>query len=628
MRYIIMKEHKRFFGLHFDFHAGNDVEIGGNTTAEDIERYILECKPDFIQCDCKGHAGNSSYPTKVPAAKPADKIVADNMRVWSDVAKKHGIPLYVHYSGVWDGEYAKRNLDKIAVQPDNDGNPRFVSLHGDYVHEVLIAQMKELIDEYGISGVWVDGDCWAAYADFSENAPVPLSKDMSRRELNEHTSKAFYKYVQTYADELHAYAPDFKVISNWLYTSYTPDKPTVPIDFISGDFPHNNSVHEARYEGRAIALRGIPWDLMAWGFEWIHRSHKSSVQLMQEAATIVCLGGGFQIYENQNPDGSAKRACYGRYAPVGEFMRKREFLYGLQPTAQVGILFDGESYYHDSYVFCASGVTRPIIGAVNAVLDAQYTANIFYDYQTEQFEKHDIIVVPEWKYIKDETKEALLAYTKNGGKLIIMGIEACQQFGELIGVSFGETKGFKSVYLHGENDYFATVNDTNSNEDYPVLDLVTGEEGIYSNCDTRYKEVPAYRVEAYGEGKVVFVPFAYGTTYFDYRSFTSRDYLKNIMQSLSAPLVKINRKYIDITMQPSEKGVYLNLVNMLQGRHALTYGTFDEIPEIYNVEIRYGKKCKEVNMPLGENFTYEITENETIVRLEKLEIHSVIEFIE
>lgn len=623
-----MKEHKRFFGLHFDFHAGNETEIGGNTTAEDIERYILECKPDFIQCDCKGHPGNSSYPTKVPAAKAADKIVADNMRVWSDVAKKHGIPLYVHYSGVWDGEYAKRFPEKIAVQPENDENPRFVSLYGDYVHEVLIAQMKELIDEYGISGVWVDGDCWAAYPDYSEEINPPLRKDMSRRELNDRTSKAFYNYVQTYASALHAYAPDFKVISNWLYTSYTPDKPTVEIDFISGDFQPANSVHEARYEGRAIALRGIPWDLMAWGFEWIHRSHKSSVQLMQEAATILCLGGGFQIYENQNGDGSAKRACYGRYAPVGEFMRKREFLYGLQPTAQVGILFDGESYYHDSYVFCAAGATRAIIGATNAVLDAQYTTNLIYDYQAELFEKHDIMIVPEWKYIKDETKEALLSYTKKGGKLIVMGIEACQQFGALIGASFGEIKNFLPVYLHGENDYFATVNNTHSKDPFPVLDLLEGEDGIYSNCDNRYKEVPAYRVEYYGEGKVVFIPFAYGTTYFDYRSFTSRDYLANIMKSLSAPLIKINRKYVDLTMQPSENGVYLNLVNMLQGRHALTYGTIDEIPEIWNLEIRYGKACKEVKMPLGETFTYEITENETIVRLEKLEIHSVIEFIE
>lgn len=39
---------KRFWGLHFDFHAGNEVEIGVRTCEEDIERYILDAQPDFI----------------------------------------------------------------------------------------------------------------------------------------------------------------------------------------------------------------------------------------------------------------------------------------------------------------------------------------------------------------------------------------------------------------------------------------------------------------------------------------------------------------------------------------------------------------------------------------------------
>lgn len=79
-----MKE--RFFGLHFDFRAGNEEEIGGATNVADIEHYIRDTRPDFIQCDCKGHPGNACYPTKV--GKRADKLVADNLRVWVDTAHK------------------------------------------------------------------------------------------------------------------------------------------------------------------------------------------------------------------------------------------------------------------------------------------------------------------------------------------------------------------------------------------------------------------------------------------------------------------------------------------------------------------------------------------------------------
>src|SRR5450631_2965195 len=55
-----------FFGLHFDFHAGTtDEHIGRTLTYGMIDTLLSEVHPDFIQVDCKGHPGISSYPTKV-----------------------------------------------------------------------------------------------------------------------------------------------------------------------------------------------------------------------------------------------------------------------------------------------------------------------------------------------------------------------------------------------------------------------------------------------------------------------------------------------------------------------------------------------------------------------------------
>ena len=72
-------DNKRFFGLHFDFHADNENEVGVRIDPSDIEWYINEARPDFIQCDSKGHSGNSSYPTKI--GKPADKIKNDALKM-------------------------------------------------------------------------------------------------------------------------------------------------------------------------------------------------------------------------------------------------------------------------------------------------------------------------------------------------------------------------------------------------------------------------------------------------------------------------------------------------------------------------------------------------------------------
>ncbi len=65
-----------FLGIHFDFHAGTDcTAIGKNTTREMIEKILDQAHPDYIQIDCKGHPGLSSYPTKVGNQTPVSSAI-------------------------------------------------------------------------------------------------------------------------------------------------------------------------------------------------------------------------------------------------------------------------------------------------------------------------------------------------------------------------------------------------------------------------------------------------------------------------------------------------------------------------------------------------------------------------
>ena len=78
-----------FLGIHFDFHAGPDCkEIGKNTTPAMVENIINLVRPDYLQVDCKGHRGLTSYPTKV--GNPAPGFVGDPLRVWREVTARRG----------------------------------------------------------------------------------------------------------------------------------------------------------------------------------------------------------------------------------------------------------------------------------------------------------------------------------------------------------------------------------------------------------------------------------------------------------------------------------------------------------------------------------------------------------
>lgn len=618
----------RQFGLHFDYHAQNNYHIGENTNIEDIEQYLSDAKPDFVQCDCKGHPGLSSYPTKV--GTPAASMVKDNLRIWADACKKHNTPLYVHYSGVWDMEYVKNHPDERELNPEGKPYKHSVSLFGNYDKDLLIPQLKELITDYGIAGAWVDGEIWAVNRDYSEKAKSFLWEGITEEEHNTVMREAFFKHVKGYVDEIHAFKPDFIIASNWLYSSYAPEKPVIDVDYLSGDFDPNNSTDVSRFEGRCLAHQGKPWDLMSWSFCINTYAEKPAVQLCQEAATVLTLGGGYQAYIMQNKDGSARQYRSDRFKELAQFCRQRGMLYGKKTLAQVGLLYSADSFYKEANVFCEKGANGHLKGTLNALLDCQYTVDMILEYQLDTMQKYDIVVIPQWKYISDENKQKLISYANNGGHLVVIGPQVCQQFGKLCGSDLGEITEMKYCYIKDKNNLFAHLADYFDNQSdpdchIPILDLKNGEGGLYLWPDLRYLTYPAYRTDSYGAGSVTYIPFDFGSCYNHACNFIYQNFLSEILESISAPFIEVNAKRVDITMQEAEEGIYLNLVNMNQGRNNLTYNIYDEVPPVYNLEIKIHKAYSSVKMPLGEKFTYSVSDNTTTVKIDTLDIHSIIE---
>ena len=55
------KRSESFLGVHFDFHADHDcIEVGKNVTRKMIADILDQVRPDYVQCDCKGHPGCST----------------------------------------------------------------------------------------------------------------------------------------------------------------------------------------------------------------------------------------------------------------------------------------------------------------------------------------------------------------------------------------------------------------------------------------------------------------------------------------------------------------------------------------------------------------------------------------
>jgi hypothetical protein len=359
-----MKRAEAFLGIHFDFHAGKDCDrVGARTTPEMVQTVIEKVKPDYLQIDCKGHPGYSSYPTKV--GNPAPGFVGDPLRIWREVTRQRGIPLFMHYSGVWDGHAVAAHRDWAAIHASGKPDDKATSVFGPYADQLLIPQLRELAGEYGVDGAWVDGDCWATIPDYGEKAVREFCKQTGAQsaprkagepywtEWLDFHREGFRRYVRHYVDELKASHPDFQVISNWAFSDHMPEPVSANVAGLSGDFSPDDSVNSARFAGRCLEDQGVPWDLMSWSFSRKTRKQKPAVQLMQEAAVVLAMGGGYQAYFKQDRDGAVRDlAEMDVMAQVAQFCRERQALLpsvGFRSADRLAVL-DGRSL---SSVFAA-----------------------------------------------------------------------------------------------------------------------------------------------------------------------------------------------------------------------------------------------------------------------------------
>lgn len=441
---------ERFLGLHLDFHASvRDSNIGANTTPEMVQAIIETVHPDFIQVDCKGHPGNSSYPTKVgnPApglAKDSTGASVDPLKIWREVTARNGIALYTHYSGIWDNRAVELHPSWGALRSDGSIRKGTTSLFGSYADSLLIPQLKELAGEYKVDGVWIDGDCWAAYPDYCDAAVKGFREQYNAEppkapgeplwyEWKQFHREAFRAYVRHYAEAVHAEYPDFRICSNWAFTHHMPEPVSAPVDFISGDYSPLNSVNYARIAARYASSQGMPWDLMSWGFvrDGDARPSKPAVQLMREAAITLSQGGGYQVYYTQNRDGSVNLEKLRPMAEVSRFARDRQpFCFHSETVPQIALLYSTWDYQHRDKPGDPANLYPTLNDRVEGMLQGLLACGYSVDLMGEdalaaRMKRYPLVVVPAVVELSPEFRGMLERRERRGGK--VLWAEACEE---------------------------------------------------------------------------------------------------------------------------------------------------------------------------------------------------------
>ena len=591
-----LRRDQSFLGIHFDFHAGaTDKNIGANTTPEMVGTILDMVHPDFIQVDCKGHPGYSSYPTEV--GNPAPGLVTDPLAVWRKVTADRGVGLYMHYSGVWDARAVELHPDWAVKDPAGNPSDRITSVFGPYVDKLLIPQLKELAGKYKVDGMWVDGECWATTLDYGEKA-VRLFKeetgfDAPRSPQEPHwfewkqfCREAYKKYLRHYIAAVKSEYPDFQICSNWAYTHHMSEPVSAPVDFLSGDYSSTNSLNSARVAARYLSWQGVPWDLMAWSFALTDGAHlqKPSIQLIREAAVTLSQGGGFQAYYTQNRDGSLNLDKLKSMADVAVFARARQpYCHHSVSVPQVAVLVSTYDYQHRNLPWAPGALfpnfTGGAAGVMDCLLEAQYSVDLLGEGSLQpDMSRFPLIVVPECETLSEVFRDDLLEYVKAGGSLLVVGAGMSGFFSKASGIGLKESEWFSA---------------------------------------------------ALGDGKIGFIPTEIAG---DYESGKGSDGIRAKVNMLvnelfPEPMVEVaSSPYVDVSLRTLNGKLQVHLVNTSgDHRHAPILESIDPVKEI-EVSLRLPEKpSRIVRQPEGKDLKFKYKDGKATFKLPSLEIYDIIE---
>lgn len=645
-----------FFGIHYDLHAGqNDTELGAEVTAENLREVLGRVRPDWIQCDCKGHPGWTSWPTETGSTSPG--VVADGLRVHRDVCREMGIPLGMHYSGVMDRRAIELHPEWARVGADGQASETSTCLLSGYRDELMIPQMIELIDKYDVDGFWVDGENWAVQPcwcdrcreEFArrtgiEQAPAAAGEPHWQQWLAFHR-ELFILHVTRYAEAVHHRKPGCAVCSNWMYTVRQPEAIRAPVDYLSGDYTPNFGAYRAALEARFLDARQVSWDLMCWGFIRDYATsrsvYKTTLHLCQEVAEVLALGGAVMVYDKPQRTGHLVGWHHEVLAEVAEFCRlRRPVCFRTTTASDAAVLHLADHYYAaNAPSFNYGQAVEPVEGALHALLETHHSTDVVNEEMLlERIEDYSLVVVPEQAHLGEGLTAALAQYAHAGGRVILSGAHLAREAPELIGaVADGEpydgsesARTWGAIFLEVDGEATGVAGPwqrVRCTKAQPhALALLRDEPGKDAS------EMPAVTLRKVGRGRVLAVHGPVFREYYAAHCPRLRRLLGGLFDGLGIRWrVELDAPArMEVVTRRKDGRLLVNLIN--RGAGETTYPQrmiIDELPPVENVVLRVrseGRPAAVTLQPGDTPLTWRYNQRRDVatVRVPRVDIHRVV----
>jgi len=399
-----------------------------------------------------------------------------------------------------------------------------------------------------------------------------------------------------------------------------PEKPVLPVDFLSGDYLGNAPIAGARIESRYLSQNGKSWDLMAWGFQSgganaVGPVHKPSIQLEQEAGVVLAQGGGFQVYYQPSREGYLDNTFIDVMAKVGDFCRIRQpFCWKTESVPQVAVLYSGYSLYRQSNRLFGGWGDADLCakGWLDALLENHYSVDVLPDWKLATHgSSYPLVVVPEWKEIGDETEAQLRRLAANGTPLLIAGAENARRLADLLALRLdGEAADSEDSFVFGR-ETIAPVRGFWQKVEPLAGTTILGYRFPRRNTSKDGVIAATIRGKSGGRGSVACIPGALGEAFAQTHAPATRQFIEDVAEKLFVPMVNMEAPpTLELVLRRRDRLLQAHLLNTAGMQVSVRYAAHDFVAPVPQVTLsmRLPRAPQRVTLQPGGAripFTYE-----------------------
>ena len=655
--------------IHLDFHTPGVIRnIGSNFNAQEFAQTLKRAKVNTIVVFTECHFGFSYYDTKVGRKHPG--LSFDLFGEMVQELHKQDIKVIAYHGSTEAEDIGERFPEWLQVdaqggkygQREGEKYFNFLCLNSPWVQEVFWDELREILSNYEVDGLWID---WvkfqpdACYCYYCINEMS--SEGIDPHHFQDHI-RFNYRSLVRFIRETTEFIRNINSDLALYYNGITPaigNRDLIPfLDYFDVEaLPTWRGFVPISLYSRYLRTLQLPvYGLTArfhnsWGD---FGSLPSQTQLKFECATAMANGSMCGIGDHLHPDGKLDEAAYNTIGEVFEFVEQREqWCLESRSIADLAVLADYELDLRQSLPF-----SNNLGGATKCLIECHRQFDIID--QFSDFSSYNILILPDNRDLLPETFKKLEKYVFDGGNLLVTHRSSLtrDENSRSIDFSLGDTLGIHYVNMSPYTIDYMRFADQAQPMQLPDMDLVVYGKFIQVRATEGVREIasivhpliedrhfykhqappsrdrskyPAITLNRYGKGQAIYVSPPVFQAYYETNNQIYRKIIQYLINQLLSPdnqiLTTDAPLSVEVSLMNKKNMLIVHLVNYHAEKQGGGARVIEQIPPVHDINLKI-KKSFELRRiylaPSKKELQYRLEKDYISVTVPEVHIHQMV----